>query len=40
MRYALISDVHANLPAVRGVLDDIAAWPGVDAVHHLVGLVG
>jgi predicted phosphodiesterase len=40
MRYALISDVHANLPALRAVLDDIAARPGIDAVYHLGDLVG
>jgi predicted phosphodiesterase len=40
MRYALISDIHANLPALEAVLDDIAARPGVDAVYHLGDLVG
>ena len=39
MRYALISDIHANLPALRAVLDDIAAR-GVDATYHLGDLVG
>lgn len=40
MRYALISDVHANLPALEAVLADVAARPGVDAVFHLGDLVG
>lgn len=40
MRYALISDVHANLPALEAVLADIEARPGVDAVYHLGDLVG
>ena len=39
MRYALISDVHANLPALRAVLRDIATR-GVDATFHLGDLVG
>lgn len=40
MRYALISDVHANLPALRAVLHDIARRPGIDATFHLGDLVG
>ena len=40
MRYALISDIHANLPALRAVLYDIAKRPDVDAVYHLGDLVG
>ncbi|HEX9939823.1 MAG TPA: metallophosphoesterase family protein [Longimicrobium sp.] len=40
MRYALISDLHANLPALEAVLADVDARPGVDAVHHLGDLVG
>lgn len=40
MRYALISDIHANLPALRAVLDDIAARPEIDARYHLGALVG
>lgn len=40
MRYALISDIHANLPALQAVLDDIADRPGVDATYHLGDLVG
>jgi predicted phosphodiesterase len=39
MRYALISDIHANLPAFDAVLDDIAA-ASVDATYHLGDLVG
>jgi len=40
MRYALLSDVHANLPALDAVLADIDARGTVDAVHHLGDLVG
>lgn len=40
MRYALISDVHANLPALEAVLDDIRRRGDVDAVFHLGDLVG
>ena len=40
MRYALISDVHANLPALEAVLRDIAGREGVDATYHLGDLVG
>jgi len=40
MRYALISDIHANLPAFEAVLADIAARPDVDATYHLGDLVG
>lgn len=40
MRYALISDIHANLPALEAVLDDIAARPEIDATYHLGDLVG
>ena len=40
MRYALISDIHANLPALQSVLRDIAAREGVDATYHLGDLVG
>jgi predicted phosphodiesterase len=40
MRYALISDIHANLPALTAVLDDIAGRPDVDATYHLGDLVG
>jgi predicted phosphodiesterase len=40
MRYALISDIHANLPALRAVLDDINARKDVDAIYHLGDLTG
>lgn len=40
MRYALLSDVHANLPALEAVLADIEARAEADAVHHLGDLVG
>jgi len=40
MRYALISDVHANLPALQAVLADIASRPDVGACYHLGDLVG
>jgi predicted phosphodiesterase len=40
MRYALISDIHANLPALRAVLDDIKAREDVDAIYHLGDLTG
>jgi predicted phosphodiesterase len=40
MRYALISDVHANLPALEAVLDDITRRPDVAATYHLGDLVG
>jgi predicted phosphodiesterase len=40
MRYALISDVHGNLPALEAVLADIASRSGIDATYHLGDLVG
>jgi predicted phosphodiesterase len=40
MRYALISDIHANLPALRAVLDDIDARKEVNAIYHLGDLTG
>lgn len=40
MRYALISDIHANLPALEAVLADIAARRDVTAIYHLGDLVG
>src|SRR6185436_17580401 len=39
MRLALISDIHANLPALQAVLADIDRR-GVDAAYHLGDLVG
>ena len=40
MRYALLSDVHANLPALQAVLADIAGRRDVGATYHLGDLVG
>lgn len=40
MRYALLSDIHANLPALAAVLDAIKATEGVSAIYHLGDLVG
>ena len=40
MKYALISDIHANLPALKAVLADIEARRGIDATYHLGDLVG
>lgn len=40
MRLALISDVHANLPALEAVLQDIDVRANVDATYHLGDLVG
>jgi predicted phosphodiesterase len=39
VRYALISDIHANLPALEAVLADIDARK-VGAIYHLGDLVG
>src|SRR4051812_39288747 len=39
MRVGLISDIHANLPALEAVLSDIDDQQ-VDAVYHLGDLVG
>lgn len=40
MRYALISDIHANLPALEAVLADIETKPDITGVYHLGDLVG
>ena len=40
MRYALISDIHANLHALDAVLADIDQRDDVDAIYHLGDLVG
>ena len=40
MRYALISDIHANLPALEAVLADIDGRSDIDATYHLGDLVG
>jgi predicted phosphodiesterase len=39
-RYALISDIHANLPALRAVLADIDERANVNAIYHLGDLTG
>jgi predicted phosphodiesterase len=40
MRYALLSDIHANLPALRAVLVDIDNRANIDAIYHLGDLTG
>lgn len=40
MRVALISDIHANLPALLAVLADIERHPDVTATLHVGDLVG
>ena len=40
MKYALISDVHANLPALEAVVEHIDRREDVAAVYHLGDLVG
>jgi predicted phosphodiesterase len=40
MRYALLSDVHANLPALEAVFSELDARGDVDAIYHLGDLVG
>ncbi|HEU4787575.1 MAG TPA: metallophosphoesterase family protein, partial [Gemmatimonadaceae bacterium] len=40
MRYALISDIHANLPALEAVIADVRRRDDVDGVFHLGDLVG
>jgi len=40
MRYALISDIHANLQALDAVLADIDRRGDVDAIYHAGDLVG
>jgi len=39
-RYALISDIHANLPALRAVFADIDGRGNIDAIYHLGDLTG
>ena len=39
-RIALISDIHANLPALRAVLADIDERANVDTIYHLGDLTG
>jgi predicted phosphodiesterase len=38
--HALISDTHANLPALEEILAEIDARPDVDTDYHLGDLVG
>jgi predicted phosphodiesterase len=40
VKYALISDVHANLPALEAVLDSVKRGSGIAATYHLGDLVG
>jgi len=40
VKYALISDIHGNLPALQAVLEDIDGQHYVDAVYHLGDLAG
>ncbi|MDQ4080644.1 MAG: metallophosphoesterase family protein [Gemmatimonadota bacterium] len=40
MRYALISDIHGNLPSLEAVLADMAARNDIAATYHLGDLVG
>lgn len=40
MRYGLLGDIHANLPALEAVLAEIERRDDVDAVFHMGDLVG
>jgi predicted phosphodiesterase len=40
MRYAIVADIHANLEALRAVLDDIRNKGGVDEIWCLGDIVG
>jgi predicted phosphodiesterase len=40
MKYALLSDIHANLPALEAVLGRIGQTEDVGATYHLGDLVG
>ena len=40
MKYAFISDVHGNFPALKAVLADIDARADVDGIYHLGDLGG
>jgi len=40
MKIALISDIHANLPALEAVLDNLKSRSDVAAIYHLGDLVG
>lgn len=39
-KIAIISDIHANLPALEGVLQDLSRRDEVQAIYHLGDLVG
>jgi predicted phosphodiesterase len=40
MRYALISDIHGNLPALTTTLAHIRELGDIDVIHHIGDLVG
>ena len=40
MKYALISDIHSNFPALEAVLANIEDQRDVAAIYHLGDLVG
>jgi predicted phosphodiesterase len=40
MKYALLSDIHANLPALEAVFAELDTRSDVDAIYHLGDLVG
>lgn len=40
MKYALISDIHSNVPALEAVLADADRREDVGAIYHLGDLVG
>ena len=40
MRYAILSDIHANLAAFEAVLEDIERQGGTDRIWHLGDIVG
>jgi predicted phosphodiesterase len=40
VRIALISDIHANVPALEAVLADIDRQPDIGAIYHVGDLVG
>jgi hypothetical protein len=40
VRYALVSGLHANLPAIQTVYASIARRSDIGAVYHLGDLVG
>lgn len=40
MRYALVSDIHANLAAFKAVLEDLEAKGGFDEIWCLGDIVG